>query len=113
MRRGTRSSPAWLLLAGLCAAGFGSEVHAQDESTEKADNGKVKDTTTDEPPEAYEYQREEEQAAQEGIAGFFQRGADNITSQLKAQSLRFDDLIQRDPISRLGEEFRAFNEDLR
>ena len=112
MRCGTRSSPAGLLLAGLCAAGFGPELHAQDEPKEEADSGKTQDKTTDEQAEVYGYEREEEQAAQEGVAGFFQRSADNITSQLQAEWLRFDGFIQSDPISLLGDQWRKFNDDL-
>ena len=60
----------------------------------------------------YGYEREEKQAAQEGVAGFFQRSADNITSQLQAEWLRFGGFIQSDPISLLGGQWRKFNDDL-
>jgi len=112
MRRGTRSSSAGLLLAWLCAAGFGPELSAQDETNEEADTGVAQDKTTVEQDEVYGYEREEKQAAQEGAAGFFQRSADNITSQLQAEWLRFGGFVQSDPISLLGDQWRKFNDDL-
>ncbi len=102
--------PVLLLSLALVATGAYGQAEDQD-----ADQGKgaVSESSGEELTARQEYGRQEAEAARKGSAGFFQRSADNVTSQLKADWLRVDGLFDLGPFSRLGEEFRAFNEDLR
>ncbi len=100
------------LLVGTARPAAGQADDAAEEAQAVQDDG-APDEPSDGPTAQQEYEAEQSAAAQEGIAGFFQRSADNITSQLQSEFLRFGGFIQQDPISQLGREFRAFNEDLR
>ncbi|MHC4989570.1 MAG: carbohydrate porin [Planctomycetota bacterium] len=57
-----------------------------------------------------EYRAGEEQAAESGMAGFFQRSADNVTSQLMTGWRDVTGFIRSDPISDVGTAWREFNE---
>ncbi len=103
--------PLPLLVIGLGVA-TGAYGQTEDQDADQGE-GAVAESSGEELTARQEYERQEAEAAKKGSAGFFQRSADNVTSQLKADWLRVDGLFDLGPISRLGEEFRAFNEDLR
>ena len=103
--------PLPLLVIGLGVA-TGAYGQAEEEDADQGE-GAVSESTGQELTAQQEYEIQEAEAAKKGSAGFFHRSADNITSQLTADWLRVDGLFERDPISWLGQEFRAFNEDLR
>ncbi len=65
-----------LLLAA--ALGVAAGAHGRDDQAADEAEGVVAEPTAQQ-----EYELEEAEAARKGIAGFFQRSADNITSQLK------------------------------
>jgi hypothetical protein len=101
-----------VLLLSLALVATGAYGQAEDQDADQG-QGAVSESSGEALTVRQEYERQEAEAAQKGSAGFFQRSADNVTSQLKADWLRVDGLFDLGPISRLGEEFRAFNEDLR
>ena len=105
MRRITWSSPGALFVAGLCLAGLDVGLHGQDEPSPDADEAIDED-------EVFAYEQEEELAARQGIAGFFDRSADNISSQLRTEWTRLGGFVRADPITQLGTQWQEFNEDL-
>jgi hypothetical protein len=115
--RAMSCSPALLLLAACIACRASadpgeSQDPAPPEASAKADaspqdaaRGETVALLTEE-----EYRAEEEEASTRGVAGFFQRSSDNITSQLMTSWRGVSGFVADDPITLLGESWRDFNE---
>ena len=107
---------SWLVLVplGVIAVAAGGPQDGSPDAPDAPPPDAPSETAPDgSDKEQMEYDQEQREADQRGVAGFFARSADNITNQVGAGWRELTGFVGADPITELGETWADFNDQLR